>query len=190
MPDHKTSVAMWGRSAVVLAVVLLSLLAPGCVPRPRPTELTALEKLRSDPTLMDGDRRAFDLLAAADDLLIQAKAAWERRDLYAARRDALMGQIKMKTALAILQSERAQVRIAQLDDQLAVVNDEEARLSEQLAIVSEDVGLLKQLRSTKAAAEEERKSLTDQVATAKKQALTERQKLADQLLSQQRRSET
>jgi outer membrane protein OmpA-like peptidoglycan-associated protein len=174
-------------SLLVLAIPVLATL--GCAARSRPAELVALEKLRADPTLRDADRRAFDLLAEADDLLLRAHAAWDRRDAYAARRDALMGQIKMKTALAILQAEYAQSQGAQLDEKLAIVSDEDARLEDQLAIVSEGVDLLEKLRATKAAAAQERKTMSEQMASAKQQAVTERQKLADQLSSQQRRAE-
>ena len=57
----------------------------------------------------------------------------ERGDAEGARRDAVMGQIKLKTAVAILQAERARARIVALDAELVVAREEEARLDEQLA---------------------------------------------------------
>ena len=104
----------YGRRLLLIALAGWS--ATGCAAGPRPQELVALEKLRMDPTLTDSDRKAFDLLAAADDLVIHAAAKWERGDAKGARRDALMGQIKLKTAVAILQADRAQARIMSLDD--------------------------------------------------------------------------
>jgi outer membrane protein OmpA-like peptidoglycan-associated protein len=148
-----------------------------------------LEQLRSNPTLSESDRRAFDLLAAADDLMVRAEGEWERRNAQGARRDALTGQIEMKTALAILQVEHAQSRIAELDAELAVAQDEQARLDEQLATVSEETTLLERLRETKVAHAEERRVLSEQVDTAKKQAISEHQRMADQLAAEKRRAE-
>jgi len=171
------------------SLILLSSAIGGCATRQRPKELVTLEQLRSDPTLSESDRRAFDLLAAADDLMVRAESEWERRNAQGARRDALMGQIKMKTALAILQVEHAQSRIAELDAELAIAQDEQARLDEQLATVSEETTLLEQLRETRIAHAEERRALSDQVDTAKKQAISEHQRMADQLAAEKRRAE-
>ena len=169
-------------------VAAAACLLGACAPRGRPPELVALEKLRSDPTLADPDVKAFDLLAAADDLLVRASAEWQRNPEHA-RRDALMGQIKMKTALAILQVRRAQQRIAELDGELAIAQDEAARLEEQLAIAQEEVALLEQFRRLKVAAAEERKAFSAQVESTKKQAASDRQRFADQLAAQTRRAD-
>jgi len=94
------------RIGLLAAVVTSSALGLGCATSPRLKEIVALEGLRADPQLSDPDRRAFDLLAAADVLLVQACRYWERGKDQLARRDALLGQIKLKTALALLQAER------------------------------------------------------------------------------------
>jgi outer membrane protein OmpA-like peptidoglycan-associated protein len=161
----------------------------GCAARQRPKELVALEHLRSDPSLSESDRHAFDLLAAADDLMVRAEGEWERRNAQGARRDALVGQIRMKTALAILQVEHTQSRIAELDAELAVAQDEQTRLDDQLATVSEETTLLERLRETKIAHAEERRVLSEQVDTAKKQVVSEHQRMADQLAAEKRRAE-
>lgn len=148
-----------------------------------------MEKLRADPTLTDSDRQAFDLLAAADDLLVRAAAKWEHRDAEGARRDALMGQIKLKTAVAILQADRARARIAELDADLEVARDEDARLDDQLATVKEEVVLLQRLSSMKTSSATERKAFAEQFETAKKQAVTERQRMAEQLAAERHRAE-
>jgi len=171
--------------ALITAVVIGQ---AGCAPRARPTELAALEKLRDDPLLLADDRRAFDLLAAADQLLVRAQADWDHHDVYAARRDALMGGIKMKTALALLQSQRARARIAELDSQLGVLGEEQGRLDEELATETEEVALFEKLRATRAAAAQERQKLAEQMAAASKQAVTERQQLANQLEAEKRRA--
>jgi outer membrane protein OmpA-like peptidoglycan-associated protein len=168
---------------------VVSMALVGCMPRPRPPELIALEKLRTDPTLSDPDREAFDLLAAADDLVVRSQSRWLGHDPVGARRDALMGQIKMKTALAILQGHRFQARIAELDGEIGLARDEAARLDEQLAAAQEEVALLERLRTEKAAMAAERKALSAQIDSAKKQAASERQRLTDQLAAQTLRAD-
>ncbi len=161
---------------VQAALALCFLLAVGCATTPKPKEIVALEDMRSDPTLSDPDRRAFDLLAAADGLLVQASRAWEHHDAYAARRDALMGQIEMKTALALMQAERLGGKVAELDAELAISNDEATRLEEELATAKEEVALLERLSAMKAATVAERKALSAQADASKKQAAAEKRK--------------
>jgi outer membrane protein OmpA-like peptidoglycan-associated protein len=150
----------------------------GCVPPPKLKEIVALEKLRDDPTLSDPDRKAFDLLAAADGLLIQSLAEWEKRNLYEARRDALLGQIKLKTAVAILQAEASSRRIDQMDGELAIARDEQSHLDDQLASASEEVALLQRWGAVKASVDREREAMSG-----------ERKKLADQLADAKRRAD-
>lgn len=170
-----------------LAVGLAAL--AGCVPRARPPELVAFEKLRGDPTLSDADRRAFDLLAAADDLLVRVESEWERNDAAGVHRDALMGQIKMKTALAILEAEHQRERIANLDAALGLAHDEEGRLEEELETAREEVALLERVRTAKQSVEEERRTFSAQIETTRKQAAAERQRLADQLAAEKQRGQ-
>jgi outer membrane protein OmpA-like peptidoglycan-associated protein len=168
--------------------VILTLSSLGCAARQRPKELVALEKLESDPTLTDTDRAAFNRLAAADALLLRAEIDWDHHDVYATRQDALMGQIKMKTAIAMIQSEHASARIAQLDTDLALANDEYGDLSDRLAVVNEEVALMGRLRAATSAAADERKALSDQVEAVKKQAGSERQRLVEQVATERQRA--
>jgi outer membrane protein OmpA-like peptidoglycan-associated protein len=161
----------------------------GCASTPKPKEIIALEDLRTDPTLSDPDRHAFDLLAAADALLVQASRAWEHHDAYAARRDALMGQIKMKTALALLQTEHTSAKVAELDAELAISKDEESRLDTELATAQEEVKLLERLQTMRASVAAEKKALSEQADVAKKQAATERQKAAAAAAAEKRKAE-
>jgi outer membrane protein OmpA-like peptidoglycan-associated protein len=174
-------------SGLLIGVAVLSAL--GCASAPKPRELVALEDLRTDPTLSDPDRRAFDLLAAADSLLVQASRAWEHHDAHAARRDALMGQIEMKTALALLQAERSKEKLAALDTELAISQDEEARLDAELATAEEEVALLGRLQTMKASSAAEKKALAAEMESSKKQAATERQKLAEQAAAERRKAD-
>jgi outer membrane protein OmpA-like peptidoglycan-associated protein len=166
--------ALAPRLAILLAVPLL--LGAGCASTPKPKEIVALEDMRADPTLSDPDRRAFDLLAAADALLVQASRAWEHHDPYAARRDALMGQIKMKTALALMQAERLSTKVAELDSELVISNDEASRLDAELATAKEEVALLERLQKMKAATLAERKAISAEADASKKQAAADKRK--------------
>lgn len=168
---------------VVLTVAL------GCASTPKPKEIVALEDLRSNPTLSDPDRQAFDLLAAADGLLVLASREWEGRDPVAARRDALMGQIKMKTALALLEAERTRAKVAELDEELAISREEQERLDAELATAQEETDLLERLRAMKQASAAQKKALSEAVDSAKKQAATERQRLTEQLSGEKRKAE-
>ncbi len=168
---------------------LLLLGAAGCATTPKPKEIIALEDLRSDPTLSDPDRHAFDLLAAADALLVQASRAWEHHDVYAARRDALMGQIKMKTALALLQAEHVSAKLAELDAELAISTDESGRLDTELATAQEEVALLQRLQTMRASVAAEKKALSEREDVVKKQAATERQKAAAEAANEKRKAE-
>ena len=168
--------------------VILTFGSLGCASRQRPKELVALEKLENDPTLTDTDRTAFNLLAEADALLLRAEIDWDHHDEYATRRDALMGQIKMKTALAMIQSEHASARIAQLDTDLALANDEYGDLSDRLAVLNEEVVLMTRLRGATSAAADERKALSEQVDAVKKQAVSERQRMSEQIANERQRA--
>jgi outer membrane protein OmpA-like peptidoglycan-associated protein len=174
-------------TALLLGVALG--LGPSCASSPKPKELVALEDLRSNPRLSDPDRQAFDLLAAADGLLVLASREWEARNPVAARRDALMGQIKMKTALALLEAERTRARVAQLDEELSISRDEEERLDAQLATAQEETALLERLQAMKLASAAQKKAFSEAVDTAKKQAATERQRLTEQLAADKRKAE-
>jgi outer membrane protein OmpA-like peptidoglycan-associated protein len=163
-------------SRLTFSLAVPFLLSSGCASTPKPKEIVALEDLRSDPTLSEPDRRAFDLLAAADALLVEASRAWEHHDAYAARRDALMGQIKMKTALALMQAERLGSHVRELDAELAISNDEAGRLESELLTEKEEVALLERLQSMKAATLAERKALSAEADASKKQVAAEKRK--------------
>jgi outer membrane protein OmpA-like peptidoglycan-associated protein len=180
---------MRGRKVALLMTTVVLSLNAGCAARQRPKELVALEQLRASPTFSESDRRAFDLLAAADDLLVRAEGEWEHGSLDRARRDALMGKIKMETALAIRDADRTSERITELNAELAASQDEEARLGDQLATVNEELALLERLKATRAAAAAERKTFAEQVDTAKKRAASDGDRMAQQLATEKHRGE-
>jgi outer membrane protein OmpA-like peptidoglycan-associated protein len=163
------------RARFWVPLLSVSVLA-GCASTRKPNELIALENLRQAPALSDPDRRAFDLLAAADNLMVQSSRAWEHHDAYATRRDALMGQIEMKTALALMEQERLTAKLSQLDAELGISQEEEERLESELGTAEEEVTLLERLNAAKRATAAERKALSEQADSAKRQAATEKRK--------------
>ncbi len=186
-PERTTRTDRNGAAAARAALGLA--LVAGCAAAARPKELVALGTLRASPALSDSDRRAFDLLAAGDDLMVHAEADWQRGDAYKTRRDALLGQIKMKTAIAIIQAEHETARIAALDEQLAVASNDYERISGELEATEEEVSLLERFAAMKVTAEEERRVLKAQIDSVTKQAARERQTLTQQLTSQTRRAD-
>jgi outer membrane protein OmpA-like peptidoglycan-associated protein len=151
-------------------VSLLACASFACATGPRPKELVVLEQMRADPTLSDTDRQAFDLLAAADALLLRSEIDWDHHDKYATRRDALMGQIKMKTALAMIQRQRAADRIVQLSAEQSLANDEYADLSDRLAIVHEQIALQERFQAATTMASRDRQVLSSQIAAERQRA--------------------
>jgi outer membrane protein OmpA-like peptidoglycan-associated protein len=100
-----------------------------------------------------------------------------------------MGQIKVKTALAILDAQRQRERISSLDAALSVASDEEARLDEELETQREELALLERFRSARQSSEAERRSLSAEIEKTRKQAAMDRQTLADQLAAERLRAQ-
>jgi outer membrane protein OmpA-like peptidoglycan-associated protein len=154
--------------------LLLSLVAglAACSTPPKPPELEAFEKLRSDPTSDAAAKRNPDLVSSADRLLARAKDEWQSNDLEEARNSALLGQIKLKHALALFEQERARKRMAAADAETQSAEDEYARLQKDLASLNEQVALLKRLGD----AASERQKLAQQLTDEQKKANEERVK--------------
>lgn len=167
---------------VLCGALALGLVVPmGCLDRPLPVEIVSLQKLRTDPSVTGNQKEAFYALAAADDLLVRARSEWDSRDDKRARRDADMGQIKMKTAMAILQSERARARLASLDMELKAARDEEHEADQALTAFQEDVAMGARLASVSAKVADQRKAAT--------QVESDRQKLIGEVADDKRHLE-
>ena len=83
--------------------------------------------------------------------------------------------------MAILQTDNARLRLARLDTELALTQEQDERLNAQLAVLAEEIALLGQLRAAKNAAAEEQKTFAEEIKTARRQAATDRQKALEQL---------
>jgi outer membrane protein OmpA-like peptidoglycan-associated protein len=134
----------------VRPVLLLAAAAAlaACSTPPKPPELEAFEKLRADPGVMAAAQRSPDLVNGADRLLSRSTEEWQDNDLTQSRNSALLGQVKLKHALAVSQQAEAKRRMAAAETSAQVAQEEYARLQKELAAVNEQVALLRRLQET------------------------------------------
>jgi outer membrane protein OmpA-like peptidoglycan-associated protein len=119
-----------------------------CSTPPKPPELEAFEKLRADPGVMAAAQRSPDLVNGADRLLSRSTEEWQDNDLTQSRNSALLGQVKLRHALAVSQQAEAKRRMAAADTSAQVAQEEYARLQKELTAVNEQVALLRRLQET------------------------------------------
>jgi outer membrane protein OmpA-like peptidoglycan-associated protein len=133
-------------SALKLAVA--GLLIVGCATPPKPNELEAFEKLKQSANYQAAQRRAPDLVAESERLFGKSNEEWQSNDLDVSRRDALMGSIKLKTALALVEYDQSKARADKAQADLRVVDDEYARANKDLTSTQEQIALLQKLKET------------------------------------------
>jgi outer membrane protein OmpA-like peptidoglycan-associated protein len=171
--------------------IKLTLLAAGlglaaCAAPPKPRELDAFEALRKNPGVGDAAKKSPDLVAAADKLATKAGDEWQSNDLEDSRRDALMAQIKLKTALAISEQEQMKARIQVLSNQQADAEEELATVSKDLASATEALELRQKLGAAQKAAAADRERLSQQMSSEQQKAQAEKQNLSLQLATEQK----
>jgi outer membrane protein OmpA-like peptidoglycan-associated protein len=150
--------------ASILSGLLGLLLSVGCATPPKPRELDALEKLRAEPGMAAARKRAPDLCKKADKSYGTATAKWQSNDLNDSVNSALLGQIYYRHALALVDQDKANARIADAEDALSTTSDEQESVSKDLAAVNETiVALNKAVQMT-----EEMKALEAQMAADRK----------------------
>src|SRR5258708_3769235 len=130
------------------AFVIL-LIASACSTRSKPSELEAFERIRQSGNYEAAKRRAPTLVGDADRLMAQALNEWQGGDLEDSRRDALLGQIKMKHALSIVEDEQARARASSAGGALAVSDEEYGRLAKELTALNEQIALMQKLQETR-----------------------------------------
>ncbi|MGA9652409.1 MAG: OmpA family protein [Polyangia bacterium] len=158
-----------GLSILPLAVILvLGVLSQGCALKPKPSELEALEKLRASPSAAAALKlkNAAPLVKSSDELLTRSQAKWKSSDLDESTDAALMGQAKLKHAIALADQEAAKARIAKAEDDLDDLAEEQAKVQKDLDAVNEAIGLLNQT----AQAKEEQKAMEAQMDADRKMA--------------------
>ena len=170
--------AVNGRSAMsivlrasLLTCFLTGLLSLGCATPPKPRELDALEKLRSDPMMPAARKRAPDLCKKADKSLTAATEKWQSNDLNESVSHALLGQIFFRHALALADQDKSNVRIGEAEDALGATAEEQVKAQKDLDDENEKIGLLQKLSQEKnkqVQKDEEMKALEVQMAADKK----------------------
>ncbi len=165
--------------ATLLSVFVTTLISFGCATPPKPRELDALERLRADPELPAARKKAPDLCKKADKALATATDKWQSNDLNESVNHALLGQIYYRHALALADQDRSNARIADAEDRLSAVAEEQEKVQKDLDDTNEKIGLLqKQVKK-----DEEMKALEAQMAADKKSN-------EDKLAQEKLRSET
>jgi outer membrane protein OmpA-like peptidoglycan-associated protein len=175
-----------GRSLIASICLLTSAAWLGCATPPKPRELEAFEGLRKNPSVGDAAKKSPDLVATADRLGTKAGEEWHSNDLEESRRDALMANIKLKTALAVSEQEQLKARIQLLSSQQADAEEELGSVSKDLVAANEALTLRQKLGEAQKAAAADRERLSEQMSTEQQQAQAEKQKLTMQLATEQK----
>lgn len=149
--SRQTKLGVWSWGLGVLLVA-------GCAAPPKPNELESFEKLKQSPNYQAAQRRAPDMVAASEQLFTRSEEEWQANDLENSRRDALMGSIKLKTALALVEYDQSKARADKAGGDLRTVEDEYARVNKDLQATNEQIALLQRLKDTssQAAVQQER----------------------------------
>jgi outer membrane protein OmpA-like peptidoglycan-associated protein len=148
----------------LLCVFAASMLSVGCATPPKPRELDALEKLRADPDMAAARKKAPDLCKKGDKAFASATEKWQSNDLNESVNASLMGQIFTRHALALVDQDKSNARIAEAEDTLDATAEEQEKVQKDLDDTNEKIGLL----SKQAQQNEEMKALTAQLAADKK----------------------
>jgi outer membrane protein OmpA-like peptidoglycan-associated protein len=177
----------------VCATMLAAGAFAACATPPKPRELDSYEAIKRAGAVQEAAKRAPDLVATSDKLGSKAREEWESNDLEESRRDALMAQIKLKTALALLEQDQLKARIQSLSNQQAEAEEQYAGLSKDLVSESEKLTLLQKYLDARKGAEADKQRLSQQVTSEQQKnqadqqkAQAEQQRLGQQLATEQK----
>src|SRR5262249_40383097 len=137
----------------IFVVVLVA--ACGSV-KPKPPELDALQALRKTKEADGAAKQLPDQIKVVDIREHHSKGLWKDGELEVSRRDALLGWIKLKRAIAEWEQTNAKARIQAADADKAKSDKEFARLNKDLTALQEQIALLEKLSNAKSATEIER----------------------------------
>ncbi len=141
----------------LIVAVVVATTAWGCASaKPKPPELQTLETLRHTPEAEAALKHSPDLVGESDRLQGAAKAAWKQEETESSRGHALLGWIKLKTAIAKWEQDQVKARIEAADTDLARSEKDFTRLSKDLSAVQEQIVLLEKLSKATSSAEVER----------------------------------
>jgi outer membrane protein OmpA-like peptidoglycan-associated protein len=146
-------------------LLLAAVLVGGCATPPKPNELEAFEKLKQSGNYQAAQRRAPELVAESERLFGRSNEEWQSNDLDLSRRDALMGSIKLKTALALVEYDQSKARADKAQADLRVVDDEYSRVNKDLMATQEQVALLQKLKETSSQAAVQQEKMQRELQT-------------------------
>ncbi len=152
----------------LLAIVLMA--AAGCASAPKPPELEAFERIKAMPTVTAAQKRAPDLVVDSEKLYEKAKKEWQGKDLEESRRDALMGAIKLKNAMALAEQDTAKGRMVQYDREQAKSDEEYGRLAKELTALNEQIALMQKLHEARSSAASDKAKLAQQLSEEQQKA--------------------
>jgi outer membrane protein OmpA-like peptidoglycan-associated protein len=146
-------------------LLLAAILVAGCATPPKPNELDAFEKLKQSANYQAAQRKSPELVAESERLFSKSNEEWQSNDLDLSRRDALMGSIKLKTALALVEYDQSKARADKAQAELRVVDDEYGRVNKDLMATQEQIALLQKLKETSSQAAMQQEKMQREMAT-------------------------
>jgi outer membrane protein OmpA-like peptidoglycan-associated protein len=146
-------------------LLFAAILVAGCATPPKPNELDAFEKLKQSANYQAAQRKSPELVAESERLFSKSNEEWQSNDLDLSRRDALMGSIKLKTALALVEYDQSKARADKAQAELRVVDDEYGRVNKDLMATQEQIALLQKLKETSSQAAMQQEKMQREMAT-------------------------
>jgi len=146
-------------------LLFAAILVAGCATPPKPNELDAFEKLKQSPNYQAAQRKAPELVSESERLFGKSNEEWQSNDLDLSRRDALMGSIKLKTALALVEYDQSKARADKAQAELRIVDDEYGRVNKDLMATQEQIALLQKLKETSSQAAMQQEKMQREMAT-------------------------
>lgn len=166
----------------------LLLIGVACATPPKPRELEAFDNLRktNEGRLPDVAKRSPDLMAEADRRSTAAHEEWQSNDLEESRTNALLAQVKLKTALAVYDQDQLKAQIQSLSGQESKAQEELTGLSKDLASEQEKLALLQKYVEARKTAEADKQRLSQEMTTEQQKAQAEQERLSQQLAAEQK----
>jgi len=161
-----------------IATLIVAAALAGCGNVPKPQELLDLEAMRESREYQRAQEHQADLVKQSDEAHKKSLVAWEDEKLEAAKHWALLGTIKVRTALAIIGQKAERDRVEQARVRLAQVRMENQDLQAKIREADEQLALLDRLGAARKAAAEKEEQLKAKLTEAQKRE-EEQKKLAE-----------
>ena len=131
----------------------VSATAMGCGHAPKPQELVTLESMRQGDAYDKVLKTQAQLMKESEEFYTKANEAWEEEELETSKHYALLGTIKLRTALTLQEQITTQQQSKALAAKAKGLEEEYADLKERIRNAEEKAGLREEIVATKAEAE-------------------------------------